>query len=495
MNKNRHRIIFNAARGQRMVVAENASSAGGSASGETSTADSVLAPLAPLGDLDICKPSRLRNVALHPLTLSIALAFTLGLVFYTTAHAQIVADPSAPGNQRPTILQAGNGATVVNIQTPSAAGVSRNVYGRFDVDASGAILNNSRTNVQTQIGGWISGNPWVGAPARVILNEVNSSNPSYLNGPLEVAGQRAEVIVANPSGIRVNGGTFLNASGVSVAEQSGLKAGDGGFQVNVNGNTELIGGAIASNQRAVDEGKNRFGTGGELSTTDIRNEARYSASSTSVGVGTGSVGQNLAMNGLGAGVGRDSGNASSTTTAGISGIAGDKAIRSTDAETGIQRIFDKETVQKEIAAQTLITETFSREAPKAVASYAGAQQRALTQQLRDETDPVKQEALQVEIDKWKEGGVYRVALHTAAGALGGGLGGAAGAAVSGASANLMNAWQDNIEQSLIAAGMSDTAAKSMAQGVTRVQCHVRLDEGDDPGVVACNTPVTQRGAG
>ncbi len=117
MNKNRHRVVFNATRGQRMVVAENASSEGGSASGETSRADSALAPLAPLGDLDICKPSRLRNVALHPLTLSIALAFTLGLVFYTTAHAQIVADPSAPGNQRPTILQTGNGLPLVNIQS------------------------------------------------------------------------------------------------------------------------------------------------------------------------------------------------------------------------------------------------------------------------------------------------------------------------------------------------------------------------------------------
>lgn len=211
MNKNRHRVIFNAARGQRMVVAESASSSGGA--GDTTGPRSAQAPL---GDLDICKPSRLRQFALHPLTLSIGLVLALGFSLYTSAHAQIVADPSAPGNQRPTVLQAGNGVPVVNIQTPSAAGVSRNTYSQFDVQANGAILNNSRTNVQTQLGGYVSGNPWIGTPARVILNEVNSSHPSYLQGPVEVAGQRAEVIIANPSGIRVNGGTFLNAAGVTL---------------------------------------------------------------------------------------------------------------------------------------------------------------------------------------------------------------------------------------------------------------------------------------
>ncbi len=182
MNHNRHRVVFNATRGQRMAVNETASSFGGSSS-----------PPMP------------------------ALAFAaLLLMPLTPAQAQVVADPSAPGNQRPTILQTANGLPQVNIQTPSAAGVSRNSYSQFDIDARGAILNNSRTSVQTQIGGFVSGNPWISTPARVILNEVNSSNPSYLKGPVEVAGQRAEVVIANPSGIRVNGGSFINASGVTL---------------------------------------------------------------------------------------------------------------------------------------------------------------------------------------------------------------------------------------------------------------------------------------
>ncbi|OWQ83197.1 hypothetical protein CDN98_23410, partial [Roseateles terrae] len=126
---------------------------------------------------------------------------------------RIVADPSAPKNQQPTVLTAPNGTPLVNIQTPSAAGVSRNTYGQFDVGPDGVILNNSRADVSTQLGGWVQGNPWMGkGEARVILNEVNSSAPSQLNGYVEVAGRRAEVIIANPAGIQVDGGGFINAS-------------------------------------------------------------------------------------------------------------------------------------------------------------------------------------------------------------------------------------------------------------------------------------------
>ncbi|MBB3193723.1 hemagglutinin repeat-containing protein [Roseateles terrae] len=132
-------------------------------------------------------------------------------------QTRVVADPSAPGNQRPTVLRAPNGTPLVNIQTPSTAGVSRNTYGQFDLGPDGVILNNSRTDVSTQLGGWVQGNPWMGrGEARVILNEVNSSAPSQLHGYVEVAGRRAEVIIANPAGIQVDGGGFINASSATL---------------------------------------------------------------------------------------------------------------------------------------------------------------------------------------------------------------------------------------------------------------------------------------
>lgn len=60
----------------------------------------------------------------------------------TVVNAQVVAYRHAPGNQQPTVLRTGNGIPLVNIQTPSAQGVSRNVYSQFDVDSKGVILNN-----------------------------------------------------------------------------------------------------------------------------------------------------------------------------------------------------------------------------------------------------------------------------------------------------------------------------------------------------------------
>lgn len=138
-------------------------------------------------------------------------------VLFTVAEAQIIADPSAPGSQRPTLQAAPNGVPLVNITAPSAAGVSRNNYTQFDVNPQGAILNNSRANVQTQLGGWVPANAALaGGSARVILNEVNSANPSQLRGYVEVAGQRADVVISNPAGIAVNGGGFINADRVTL---------------------------------------------------------------------------------------------------------------------------------------------------------------------------------------------------------------------------------------------------------------------------------------
>lgn len=197
MNKNCYRIVFNKARGILMAVAETAIGST-KASGAT-----------PHGSD--------RNGASMWVTLRFAYfcvlaTFNLVACNVPNAQAQVVADPTAPAAQRPTVGSAANGVPLVNIQTPSAAGVSRNTYKRFDVQRPGVILNNARTNAQTQLGGWIPGNAnLAGGTARVILNEVNSSNPSLLRGYVEAAGSRAQVVIANPAGISCDGCGFINA--------------------------------------------------------------------------------------------------------------------------------------------------------------------------------------------------------------------------------------------------------------------------------------------
>lgn len=122
-------------------------------------------------------------------------------------------DKNAPSGQRPIMDAAQNGVPIVHIAPPSAAGVSRNQYNQFNVNSNGLILNNSTGNVQTQLGGWITGNMQLGpTPARIILNEVIGNNNSQLRGTIEVAGQRADIVIANPNGITCDGCGFLNTT-------------------------------------------------------------------------------------------------------------------------------------------------------------------------------------------------------------------------------------------------------------------------------------------
>ncbi len=127
------------------------------------------------------------------------------------AYAQVTAAPGATSGQKPLIDAAQNGVPIVHIAPPSTAGVSRNQYKDFNVGTNGLILNNSTGNVNTTLGGMITGNMQLGVtPARIILNEVVSSNPSQLRGTIEVAGQRADIVIANPNGITCDGCGFLN---------------------------------------------------------------------------------------------------------------------------------------------------------------------------------------------------------------------------------------------------------------------------------------------
>jgi len=80
------------------------------------------------------------------------------------------------------------------------------------------------------------------------------------------------------------GNTKINSQYASVTEQSGLWAGDGGFQLDVAKNTGLIGGVIASSDKAVADGKNVLITG-TLTSRDIENRASYDGQSIQLGGG------------------------------------------------------------------------------------------------------------------------------------------------------------------------------------------------------------------
>lgn len=201
MNKRHYKVIFSRVLNQLVVVSELAKSQGKAQSENVSPEQEKIGLLS-------------STLSLKPIHFSLMLA--LGFVFLApSAHAEnmaIRADKSAPGNQQPTVLQTANGLPQVNIQAPSKGGVSRNQYSQFDVTEKGAVLNNARKAAQTKMAGWVQGNPNLArGEAKVILNEVNSANPSRLKGYVEVAGKKADVVIANPSGIQCDGCGVINA--------------------------------------------------------------------------------------------------------------------------------------------------------------------------------------------------------------------------------------------------------------------------------------------
>lgn len=216
MNKNNYRLVFSRVRGMLIAVEETASASGNAGRGEVVSAAQVSHGFARFA---------LRHAAFAVLVVAGATPMW--------ANAQIVGG----GAHAPSVIQTQNGLPQVNINKPRGAGVSLNTYNQFDVQKPGAILNNSPTIVNTQQAGMINGNPNFGPndAARIIVNQVNSNNPSSIRGFVEVAGQKAEVIISNPAGLQIDGGGFINTSRAVLTTGVPYYGADGsvaGFNVN-----------------------------------------------------------------------------------------------------------------------------------------------------------------------------------------------------------------------------------------------------------------------
>ena len=135
---------------------------------------------------------------------------------FVASQSMVLAAPIMPDNnavitERPLVQETANQIPLVNVTAPTNGGVSMNKYDQFNVEKQGAILNNSYVTSKTELAGYVQGNSnMVNGTAKVIVNQVTSDTPTSMNGYLEVAGQKASVVVANPNGITVNGGGFLN---------------------------------------------------------------------------------------------------------------------------------------------------------------------------------------------------------------------------------------------------------------------------------------------
>ncbi|WP_198388191.1 hemagglutinin repeat-containing protein, partial [Burkholderia ubonensis] len=271
-----------------------------------------------------------------------------------------------------------------------------------------------------------------------------------------------------------------NATGsyAGVNEQAGIRAGDGGFNINVTGNTDLKGGLIASD---ADASKNTLATG-SLSFSDIQNQSHYDASSSgfSAGATTGDGGMNYSTHGStwGKNAGgaapmlgqNDSGSDSATTKSGVS--AGTVTI--TDSANQKQDVasLNRDTTNTNgmVAKLPDVQNLLSNQADMMAAASAAGE--AVSRRIGDYADKMMKDAAangdQVGVDAWKEGGANRALMQGAGAALvtglagGNAVGGAAGAAIASIAVGKLN------ELSSAIAGSDPTGNANMNQALGNI---------------------------
>ena len=176
---------------------------------------------------------------------------TIGLNFYVSLslllatspalanEPSIIADPGA--SNRPDILKAPNETLIINITNPDSKGVSINEYSRFNTPTTGTILNNSNKNIDTKIAGQIDANYRLNKEASLIINKVNSAEKSSLKGNLEVAGSRADVVIANPNGISVDGLNMINSRSLTLTTGNINKLSPKEIELISNNSIDIVG--------------------------------------------------------------------------------------------------------------------------------------------------------------------------------------------------------------------------------------------------------------
>jgi filamentous hemagglutinin len=261
-----------------------------------------------------------------------------------------------------------------------------------------------------------------------------------------------------------NGHADSNYAGVN--EQAGINAGDGGFNVNVKGNTGLTGGVISS---TADTSKNSLTTG-TLTFSDIQNQSHYSANSNGISAGVGfggSTGKSVGPGSVSGTPGvspmisqNENGDESATTRSAISAgtITVTDGAHQTQDIAGLSR--DTSNTNGTVAKTPDVNNILNQQADTMQAAQAAGQ--AVPQGIGQYADYKRDTATdKATADAWDEGGSNRTLLHIAGGALIGGLGGGgAFSAIGGAAgAGLASKMADELDD--ISKGVASTTGSPL----------------------------------
>lgn len=243
------------------------------------------------------------------------------------------------------------GESITHSNTAVRAGDTVNITSGEDTNLKGAVVSGNQ--VQAQVGG--------------DLNLASQQDIDNYKSKQQDASVGVSVCIPpfcyGVSGSAAFGEQKIDSTYASVTEQTGIKAGDGGFQINVKGNTDLKGAVIASTDKAVIEGKNSLTTG-TLTHSDIKNKAEYDA--TSINVSGGYAGQTKKDDSTGLGTDTEgnistSGGGKSPASEGgvvvgtpiVLGASGKDSSRTVSGISGGVITITDETKQKELTGESV----------------------------------------------------------------------------------------------------------------------------------------------
>jgi len=340
----------------------------------------------------------------------------------------------------------GAGVAISVGQGGPALGITANInLGKGEGDGKDTIWSNTYINAGERLTLESSGNTNLhGAVAngkQVVANVGGDLNIESLQDTSTFHSKDANVGGGLTVGFGVSGSasysnTKVDGDFASVREYSGIQAGDGGFQINVNGNTDLKGAVIASTDQAVENKLNYLSTD-TLTVSNIENYSRYKASGVSFSgslsfngnktegeengsetiksdaenntdKNNGGIWQKL-MDGLDgnsvAGRSKDSGHDHNTTYSGISGgaiqirnesaqqtLTGNTAeetiddlnrdILTGDTADEVSKNWDAEKLAAKMKAEAEITQAFSQYAHTITSEYIQSKREGLREELK-----------------------------------------------------------------------------------------------------------------
>ena len=155
------------------------------------------------------------------------ITFIMLLLFNFNIFAEVVPDPASIGTRA---TKTASGIDQLDIAAPNKNGTSYNSLKELQVSEQGLILNNNKDIVaNTKIAGYVARNRNLdnSIAANLIITEVTGKNRTNINGTVEVAGKKADLVMANRNGVYINGGNFLNTDRVTLTTGSlEMKNGD-----------------------------------------------------------------------------------------------------------------------------------------------------------------------------------------------------------------------------------------------------------------------------